>query len=106
MSTKYTSAPWTLNGNSQIVHSTGTPADIQVAIIHEARPSDARLMTKAPELLECLDKICTAQAAWESCMINGGNIDDYNNCKQNLNYEIYEAQALIANLALPESPKE
>ncbi len=93
---KHTPAPWVLKGNCLIIHRAGTPAAIQIAILHEARPSDAYLMAMAPELLEALDKICTAHAAWHSCMISGGDADAYSKCKLEIDDSIYEAQALIA----------
>lgn len=48
---QHTPGPWAMSGTT-LLHVTGAPANIQVAMVTECRPSDARLMTAAPELLE------------------------------------------------------
>lgn len=58
---QHTPAPWVISGNT-LLHVTGEPANIHIATITECRPSDARLIAAAPDLLAACesaqDAIC------------------------------------------------
>ena len=54
MGQTHTKGPWIMSGTT-LLHVTGTPANIQVAMVTECRPSDARLIAAAPELLVALE---------------------------------------------------
>lgn len=51
--TKHTQGPWEISGNT-LINVTGEPANIQVAIVNECRPSDAKLIAAAPDMYEAL----------------------------------------------------
>ena len=108
MTQKHTPAPWKLGRNGKQSYRDiscadnfaiaqcfpyGNEEDLLIA------SANATLIAAAPELLEALDKICIAHAAWHSCMISGGDADAYSKCKLELDDSIYEAQAAIAKAA-------